>query len=358
MNTSSTAIAAIFTLALTGCNDSTSFPEHVDIAGQKPVTYIQPTFFLGVSDNPAEVESVTVAFKQVVLKSTTNTYSFELSSDGGYKLVNLMDFQGSAVENLVNDQPISAGQYQVCIYIQNSLEPNTNSSHVKTKDGAIYGLIINGEDICGGSSANDSDTGALSFTEKMSIHELPSDYVYNPNRLVVDFELNTGLVEPQAGQTNWEIKLSSIMLDYASTFSSISGAVSDAVMAECEAAAGGSNFVHMVYVYPFNTSLSQMRDFRPEANSVDNIMPITAGRVVEVVDSNGVVTGHEYVVDIHLPYGYDYDYRALGYTCLAQNDDPNAANNPTDSQAPFYIFTDYKDGVLVPQSDDFRADFI
>ncbi|QYJ78330.1 DUF4382 domain-containing protein [Shewanella acanthi] len=348
MNTSSTPIAAIFTLALTGCNDSTSYPEHVDITGPVPIKNTSPTFFLGVSDSPGDVEAVNIVFKQVVLKGDTNSYFFDVAADGGYRLVHLMEYRGAKVDYLIEEQPIPAGEYQVCIYIQNNMEPNTNGSHVKTRDGAIYGLVIENESNCGGTVAAESDTGSFVFAEKISINELPRNYAYNSNRFVADFDLFKGLQEPVGEQAYWSINKSSVVLDYATKFSVIWGTVSDTVMAECEAAAWGSDFVHAVYLYPAFTSFEQMRDFSLEADSSTAVSPITASLVQDITDDDGNIIENFYVVDVYVPG--DYNYQDLGYTCLAQNDELAVSNLPTDISAPFFIFASTPESLLIPES--------
>ena len=47
---------------------------------------------------------------------------------------------------------------------------------------------------------------------------------------------------------------------------------------------------------------------------------------------NGQVVGHDY--EFGFVVAGDY---SLGYTCLAQNDDPDVSNNPDDVEAPFFI---------------------
>lgn len=61
--------------------------------------------------------------------------------------------------------------------------------------------------------------------------------------------------------------------------------------------------------------------------------------------------------------GYEYEFGfvaaanySLGYTCLAQNDDPEVANGADDVDAPFFIHADEQD-VTVTQGTTTERDF-
>ncbi|WP_413472211.1 DUF4382 domain-containing protein [Shewanella baltica] len=286
------------------------------------------TFNLGVSDNPADAQSVKIAFKQVVLKNNSGSYSFNVMPNGEHKVVDLLEFQGSAVETLVSGQSIAVGEYQMCIYIKNSTVANGDSSHVQTMDGAMHGLVTNSNGSCGGVGAEDSDTGRLFFNQKFTI-------TAGVNSFVAEFDLHKGMQDPHGHMAYWTLKPTSVQMHNQADVGSIKGVVGASVMEGCEVAAGGSEFAPAVYLYPSNTSLLQMADFRASANTATEIAPIAAARVHESTDANGQVVGHHY--EFGFVVAGDY---SLGYTCLAQNDDPDLSNNADDVSSPFFIHAD------------------
>jgi hypothetical protein len=143
-------------------------------------------FSLGVSDNPSDAKDVTIAFKQVVLKNDSGSISFDVSDDGALKQVNLLEFQGQAVDTLVSGQSIPVGEYQMCIYMQRSETPNADSSYVITNDDNLFGLTTNSNGSCGGVGATDTDTGRLFFNKAFTI-------AAGTNSFVAEFDLSSGL---------------------------------------------------------------------------------------------------------------------------------------------------------------------
>ncbi|MFV0595212.1 DUF4382 domain-containing protein [Shewanella sp.] len=315
MNIQKSALAIALTGLLFGCGGSDSDEPAIQMA----------TFSLGVSDNPADAKSVTIAFRQVVLKNDTGSYSFNVAPNGELKFVDLLEFQGSAVETLVSGQSIPVGEYQMCLYMKNSTVANSESSHVQTFDDTLYGLTTNSNGSCGGVGADESDTGRLFFNKKFTI-------AAGVNSFVAEFDLSQGLQDPHGNKDYWTLKPTSVQLFNQSEVGAIKGTVGATVMEGCEVAAGGSEFSPAVYLYPANTTLEQMKDFRTEADTATEIAPIAAARVNDVTDTNGQVIGHDY--EFGFVVAGDYN---LGYTCLAQNDDPDVSNNLDDVEAPFFI---------------------
>lgn len=321
MNIQKSALAVVLTGLLFGCGGSDSD----DPAPQ------MGTFSLGVSDNPADAKSVTIAFKQVVLKNEAGSHSFNVMPNGELKFVDLLEFQGSAVETLVSGQSIPVGEYQMCLYMKNSTVANAESSFVQTMDDATHGLVTNSNGSCGGVGAEDSDTGRLFFNQKFTI-------AAGVNNFVAEFDLNKGLQGPHGNKDYWTLKPTSVQLFNQSEVGAIKGTVGATVMEGCEVAAGGSEFAPTVYLYPANTGLEQMKDFRVEADTATEIAPIAAARVNDITDTNGQVIGHGYEFGFVVTGDY-----SLGYTCLAQNDDPDVSNNADDVDAPFFIHADEQD---------------
>lgn len=315
MNIQKSALALALAGLLLGCGGSDPSEPAAQMA----------TFSLGVSDNPADAKSVTIAFKQVVLKSTTEHYSFNVAANGELKFVDLLKFQGGAVETLVSGQSIPVGEYQMCLYMQNNTAASDASSHVQTFDGGVYGLTTNSNGSCGGVGADDVDTGRLFFNKAFTI-------AAGVNRFVAEFDLSKGLQDPHGNKDYWTLKPTSVQLFNQSEVGAIKGTVSASVIAGCEMQAGGSVFSNAVYLYPANTSLEQMQDFRIAQDTATAIGPIAAARVNGITDANGQVIGHEY--EFGFVAAGDY---SLGYTCLAQNDDPDESNKADDANAPFFI---------------------
>ncbi|QYJ79558.1 DUF4382 domain-containing protein [Shewanella acanthi] len=314
MNIQKTAIAAVLAGLLFGCGGSDSNDEPQ-----------MATFSLGVSDNPADAKSVTIAFKQVVLKNESGSYSFNVASNGELKFVDLLEYQGSAVNTLVSGQSIPVGEYQMCIYMKNNTAATIDSSHVTTYDDGLFGLVTNSNGSCGGVGAEESDTGRLFFNKSFTI-------AAGVNSFVAEFDLSKGLQDPHGNKDYWTLKPTSVQLFNQSDVGSITGSVSEEVMASCEMAANGSTFSPAVYLYPANTTLEQMVDFSLEADTETAIAPITAARVNEVTNAEGLVIGHDYEFGFVVAGNY-----SLGYTCLAQNDDPEVVNLAIDADAPFFI---------------------
>lgn len=166
MKLTKTLIAVTLTSLLAACGGSDSDPQPQ-----------MGSFSLGVSDNPADATQVNIAFKQVVLKNAEGTYSFNVSSDGNPKQVDLLSFQGSSAETLVEGVQVPVGEYQMCIYMENRETVDTASSFVKTNDGNDHGLVTNSNGSCGGVGADEADTGRLFFNKSFVIASGANDYV-------------------------------------------------------------------------------------------------------------------------------------------------------------------------------------
>ncbi|GIU19621.1 MULTISPECIES: DUF4382 domain-containing protein [unclassified Shewanella] len=298
----------------------------------------QATFSLGVSDNPADANIVNVAFKQVVLKNSDGAFSFDVATgDDGLQHVDLLSFQGQDVETLVSGQSVTVGEYQMCIYMENNTISSDESSYVlsgATEDengefvgGDIEGLVTNSNGSCGGVGAEEENTGRLFFNKSFTI-------AAGNNNFVAEFNLAKGLQAPHGNKDYWTLKPTSVQLVNASEVGAIKGQINQETMDNCEVAAGGSEFSPAVYLYPSETELEQMADFRTGPNVLTQVAPITSARVNPILDGSDNITGYEY------EFGFVVaDTYSLGYTCLAQNDDPIASNvrTPEDGSAPFFL---------------------
>lgn len=334
----SLSVAIATSIMLSGCgSDSDSTPEQE--FGK---------FTLGVSDNPADANIVNIAFKQVVLKNSEGSVSFDVSvGEDGLQHVDLLSVQGQNVETLVSGQSVAVGEYQMCIYMQNNEISDTDSSYVlsgATKDdsgeyvgGVVEGLVTNSNGSCGGEGADEENTGRLFFNKAFTI-------AAGNNAFVAEFNLSKGLQAPHGNKEYWTLKPTSVQLVNNAEVGAIAGQISPETMATCEANAGGSEFSSAVYLYPSDTALDDMADFRTGANILTQVAPITSARVNPIEDAEGN----------NLGYGYEFgfvvaDTYSLGYTCLAQNDDPELSNvrEPEDDTLPFFIDSAEQDVTVV-----------
>jgi hypothetical protein len=334
MKTVNTLIALSLSSLLVACgggDDNTAAPQ-------------MGLFSLGVSDNPSDAKDVTIAFKQVVLKNDAGSISFDVSDNGALKQVNLLEFQGTAVETLVSGQSIPVGEYQMCIYMQRSETPNADSSFVKTMDDNLHGLTTNSNGSCGGVGAEDNDTGRLFFNKKFTI-------AAGINSFVAEFDLNSGLQDPHGNKDYWTLKPTSVQLYNSAEVGAIKGNIPSELAALCETAAGGSLFSHAVYLYSDATALDNMSDFRIDAVVAPQIAPIASARVNDIIDQSNQVIGQSYEFGFVVAGSY-----SIGYTCVAQNDDPDFNNNPTDVELPFFIHAD-KQTVIVTNGTVANGDF-
>lgn len=289
-------------------------------------------FNLGVSDNPANAEIVNIAFKQVVLKNDEGSISFDVSDDGTLKHVDLLTVQGAEVATLVSGQSVPVGEYQMCIYMQKSETADETSSYVKTADG-IEGLTTNSNGSCGGEGAEDEDTGRLFLNKTFTI-------VAGTNTLVAEFNLAKGLQAPHGNKDYWTLKPTSVQLVNASDVGAISGQISPETMASCESAAVelglADEYSPAVYLYPIDTILTDMADFRAEDEPylLTEVAPLASARVNPILNEEEVEIGQGY------EFGFvSADTYSLGYTCVAQNDDPDNADN-LESTPPFFMHID------------------
>ncbi|MGI2261377.1 DUF4382 domain-containing protein [Shewanella sp. GXUN23E] len=309
------AALAVASVTLVGCGGSSNDTQ-VETSGR---------FSLGVSDSPASVQNVTIAFKQVVLKGQNGeTYNYEVASNqGGALQVNLLNYQGGDIAPLVNGKELPFGEYQMCIFMENREQYDAASSFVIDANGNGLGLDTNSQGSCAGVTADEPGTGRLFFNKAFTI-------AAGDNNFVVEFDLAKVLQSPHGNKDYYTLKPTGVQLVNTVEVGSIDGDVTAEFMAQCEADAGGSVFSPAVYLYPQNTGLDSMSDFRSGAVELGQQLPLASARVVQ---------------DDSTPTSYDYEFGfvaagtyTVGYTCLAQNDDPDADNNADDVDAPFKMF--------------------
>lgn len=289
-------------------------------------------FNLGVSDNPANAEIVNIAFKQVVLKGSDGSISFDVSDGGALKHVDLLTVQGAEVATLVSGQAVPVGEYQMCIYMQKSETADETSSYVKTAEG-IEGLTTNSNGSCGGVGAEDEDTGRLFLNKTFTL-------VAGTNTLVAEFNLGKGLQAPHGNKDYWTLKPTSVQLVNASEVGAISGQISPETFSSCQSAAVelglADEYSPAVYLYPIDTILTDMADFRAEDEPylLTEVAPLASAWVNPILNEEQEEVGQGYEFGFVSAGTYN-----LGYTCVAQNDDPDTADN-LESTPLFFMHID------------------
>ncbi len=286
MKHTKTVIGIAIASLLAGCGGSDN-----DDSTPEPTT---GSFSLGVSDNPADADVVNIAFKQVVLKNSEGAISFDVSEDGELKHVDLLTVQGAEVATLVSSETVPIGEYQMCIYMQKSETGTTDSSYVQTATG-IEGLTTNSNGSCGGVGADDPDTGRLFLNKTFSIVE-------GSNTFVAEFNLAKGLQAPHGNKNYWTLKPTSVQLVNADAIGGISGQISAETFVSCQSAAVDlglpDEYNQAVYLYPIDTVLTDMADFRAESEPylLTEVAPVAAARVNPILDAdeNEIGQGYEF----------------------------------------------------------------
>jgi len=301
-------------------------------------------FSLGVSDNPADVNKVVIAFNQVVLKGvngTSGTFSFDVASGGQPSQVDLLSVTGSDVAPLLSNQDVPTGNYQLCIYMLNDETGAANTSFVETTTSAVEGLTTNSNGSCGGTGATDPDTGRLFFNQAFTI-------AAGNNNFVAEFNLEQGLLSPRGSNTFWTLKPTAVQLVNTAEVGSINGTLSPTLVDDCHSDAGAAGlvaFTDKVYLYPGLASIhgdstavpsvQTMVDFRDAAAVAETeLAPIAAARVTPV-EAGGTITGYAYGFGFVVAGNY-----SIGLTCTAQNDDADAVNGDTGGADTFFISAD------------------
>ncbi|MBY5992149.1 DUF4382 domain-containing protein [Ferrimonas balearica] len=291
---------------------------------------------LGVSDNPADANEVVIAFKEVGLKRVSDDGDVEegevehfigVDNDdesSEWRQIDLLDYQGSDTALLFEDQgELTAGDYKMCIYIQDG-DGSRESSYVATDD-MDYGLKSNSNGACAGFKPDDGDdTGRLFVNKQFTLN--PGD-----NFLVLEMDLMKVLQPPRGSSDDWTLKPTGYELVHVEGVGNLRGSVdTDSVRLACEVAVAGSTFAEAVYLYPADTTLEQMGDFRDGEQEEGKVAPLGASRVTE---------GEEELAGTYFyEFGFlDEGNYSLGYTCTAHNDDPQAPNGDQDVEGPFFL---------------------
>jgi hypothetical protein len=129
-----------------------------------------------------------------------------------------------------------------------------------------------------------------------------------------------------------------VQLHNISEVGAIEGSIPADMMTQCEVTAGGSAFSHAVYLYQDTALLENMADFNIDAVVAPDAAPIASARVNAILDQNNQVIGQGYEFGFVVAGNY-----SLGYTCVAQYDDPDVKNTLDDVESPFFLHADLQD---------------
>jgi hypothetical protein len=301
----STSIALI----LSGCNSDDSS------SATTPVT-------LSVSDAPVdEVSKVVVTYSKVAFLplGSDKPILFDVykTDDEGNPVdengnplpdgedpiplsVNLLDFQGSDAQELIENQNIPTGDYKLCLFANDGDHP-TYPSYVEAVGTGNHPLTVKGEGKCPQGVGSIDNAGVLYFNDTFTVNSDNNDYV-------VEFDLRRGLKDPKNGSNAYTIQRTSVSLVNTTEAGEIGGNVADSTMGTCENSTSSSAYRHAVYLYEGNVTQAEMDSFAGDSGTV---APITAANVT--LDDDGVA--NEYEFGFVKPGTY-----SVGYTCTANND--------------------------------------
>ena len=274
-----------------------------------------------VSDSPANVKEVVIAFKSVAVKRVSDSGEAEedqseqriaVQDNNGenteYRQVDLLKFQGNNAAELFTDITLKPGDYQMCIYITDGITnedgvPDSDDSYVVEGDD-IKGLRTPSNGSCAGFKPDDElDTGRLK-TKTFTIYA-------GKNYLVAEFDLMKVLKEPVGNKGYWTLKPTGYELIHADDVGSIEGLVENNVINNVNCIGD----ISRVYLYPGTVLLEDMGDFRGELDQDSNMIAPVASALVNAdeIPENGI----EYKYEFGFVKEGNY---SIGYTCV---DDPD-----------------------------------
>ncbi|MFW8648420.1 DUF4382 domain-containing protein [Vibrio diabolicus] len=305
-------ISASIAVALIGCNSDSD-----SVSTMTPVT-------LSVSDAPIDdVSEVVITYNQVAFlpldggtPQVFDVYKTDeegnLVDEDGNPLpdgedplplsVNLLNFQGSDAQELVDDELIPTGNYKLCVFANDGDHPNYPSYVIDEATGNQIPLTVKGDGACPQGVGKDPDSGVLFFNNTFSVNP-------DNNEFVVEFDLRRGLKDGTGQNEGYSIQRTSVTLINTVTTGEIQGDVATLTYQSCETDTPSANgYSHAVYLYQGNIAEENMGPF---AGAEGQAMPIAAANVVQDVDD----ANYEYEFGFVEPGTY-----SVGYTCTANDD--------------------------------------
>ena len=305
-------ISASITVALIGCNSDSD-----SVSTMTPVT-------LSVSDAPIDdVSEVVITYNKVAflpldggIPQVFDVYKTDeegnLVDEDGNPLpegedplplsVNLLNFQGSDAQELVDDELIPTGNYKLCVFANDGDHPNYPSYVIDEATGNQIPLTVKGDGACPQGVGKDPDSGVLFFNNTFAVNP-------DNNEFVVEFDLRRGLKDGTGQNEGYSIQRTSVTLINTVTTGEIQGDVATLTYQSCETDTPSANgYSHAVYLYQGNIAEENMGPF---AGAEGQAMPIAAANVVQDVDD----ANYEYEFGFVEPGTY-----SVGYTCTANDD--------------------------------------
>ncbi|MGI3036815.1 DUF4382 domain-containing protein [Vibrio diabolicus] len=305
-------ISASIAVALIGCNSDSD-----SVSTMTPVT-------LSVSDAPIDdVSEVVITYNKVAFlpldggtPQVFDVYKTDeegnLVDEDGNPLpegedplplsVNLLNFQGSDAQELVDDEPIPTGNYKLCVFANDGDHPNYPSYVIDEATGNQIPLTVKGDGACPQGVGKDPDSGVLFFNNTFAVNP-------DNNEFVVEFDLRRGLKDGTSQNEGYSIQRTSVTLINTVTTGEIQGDVATLTYQSCETDTPSANgYAHAIYLYEGNIAEENMGPF---AGAEGQAMPIAAANVVQDVDD----ANYEYEFGFVEPGTY-----SVGYTCTANDD--------------------------------------
>ncbi|PMJ89850.1 DUF4382 domain-containing protein [Vibrio sp. 10N.261.55.A7] len=294
MNTfyqSATAVGAL--LMLFGC------------IGEEPINLNTANFSLTVSDAAMDgVDSMVVVYSNATLipLDGSKPIIIDIQSRHAEKgRVDLLDYQESNKANLISNQAIPPGDYQLCLTVLNGESQNEALSHVvESNTYVLTPLTILSTGVCPKDSEVDG-TSTLYFNSTLLLES-------GDNHFIVEFDLRGGLKAPTDASDPYTIESDSFTLIDERDAGLLSGTISHSIVEQCRIDNRVAFTVDAVYLYPSRVARSNMGGFSNEG--LYAVAPVAAANVT-------TYDGIHYEFDI----GYvEEGTYSLGYTCVADKD--------------------------------------
>lgn len=331
-------------MALFGCNSDSD-----SVSATTPVT-------LSVSDAPIDdVSEVVVTFSKVAFLSIddetpqifevykTDEEGNYIDEDGELLLegedpiplsVNLLDVQGSDVEDLLDGELLPVGNYKLCVFANDGDHPDYPSYVIDELTGNKIPLTVKGDGACPQGVGKEENSGVLFFNNTFAVNPDNNEYV-------VEFDLRRGLKDGTGQNEGYSIQRTSVSLINTVTTGDIQGVVLSATYGACvNDIDTGNGYVQAVYLYEGNVAEVDMGPFAGVEGQVDPI----AAAAVSLADNN---TDYTYEFGFVEPGTY-----SVGYTCTANDDSEDGL---VEGEA-FSIF-DSVSGLSVSVGTDTEANF-
>ncbi|EGQ9247465.1 hypothetical protein CGH85_08980 [Vibrio parahaemolyticus] len=305
-------VGAAVVVALFGCNSDSN-----TITTTTPVT-------LSVSDAPIDdVSEVVITYSKVAFLpldggSPQIFEVYKTDEEGNYVdengnpipdgedplplSVNLLNYQGSDVQELVEDEVIPSGNYKLCVFANDGDHPDYPSYVIDEATGNQIPLTVKGDGACPQGVGKEPNSGVLFFNNTFAVNP-------DNNEFVVEFDLRRGLKDGTGQNEGYSIQRTSVTLINTVTTGEIQGDVAAQTYADCEIDTSSANdYAHAVYLYKGSVAKEDMGPFADEDGKAT---PIAAANVVPDMEQ----VNYEYEFGFVEPGTY-----SVGYTCTANDD--------------------------------------